>query len=169
MATPTHSNPMSTPLNNLPLNTQQPQQIDNSDLQDPLVQDVLKEFEQEVAAARNSRQYTQQMPPQQMPQQQMPPQQMPQQQMPPQQVPSYPNINYPTQYQTNKSYFDINIIKKSVIFSIIAVFIFYPGFMDILINKLPESIMLSFNKFDIYIRFILLALLYYGIIFFDYI
>jgi hypothetical protein len=172
MATPSHANPMSTPLNNLPLNTQQTQN-DVNDLQDPLVQDVLKEFEEEVAAARKApHQMMQQQQPQmmqqqpqmmhqqpQMMQQQQQPQMMPQQIQNPYQIPPYSD---------NKKYFDINIIKKSVIFSIIAVLIFYPCLYDFIVSKLPESIMDTFTKFDIYIKFILLCISYYLIIYFDY-
>ena len=84
---------MSTPLNNLPLKTQI--QGDNTDLQDPLVKDVLKEFEEELAASKKTQEYIPpvqhyQHPPQQMPQQiQQQPQQQQQQQQQQPHMPQY--------------------------------------------------------------------------------
>ena len=118
---------MSTPITNLPLKTQQ--NIDTNELQDPLVQDILKEFEEEVAAAKK------QIPQQSQPQVQPPvqPQPQPQPQVQQQMQPQY------IQLQKNNlwdKYINIDKIRVAIIITIIALSVLYTGILDSIFSKL---------------------------------
>lgn len=164
---PIINNPMSTPLNNIPLKSNQ--QMDQTELQDPLVQDVLKEFEEEVAAAKihtnNNIPLRPQNPNQQYQQQSPNPNQQYQQQLPihNQQYPVY-NI----QPNNDKKIIDYDYIKKSLIIGIISIFVFYPCFKFIY-SKFSENISNYLQTYDILIKgfilfIIIYILMYYNVI-----
>ena len=151
------SGSMSTPLNNLPLKTQQNIEQTDNDINDPMVQDVLNEFQEEIAVNNKSENtYTppvNQSPPQQM--YQTPPQMQniqAQQQM-------Y-NIKYNNQ-QGYQQYLNVDIAKKITIITIIVMIITYSNLFQTLYEKLPTSVFELIEHYDIYIKgFVLFIILY---------
>ena len=170
---------MSTPINTLPLKTQQTNVGDANDINDPLVQDVLSEFQEELMMSKQQSkpsqmsheqliQQQQMMLQQQMQQQQMQQQQfLKQQQPPPQQLlnTSY-NVN---KYDNISSYLDIEIAKKSLILVIVSLIIYNSGIINIIYEKLPDYLQDNLNNFDIYIKSVSLFLIIYVLSFFEYI
>jgi hypothetical protein len=160
---------MSTPINTLPLKTQQTNVSDSNDINDPLVQDVLSEFQEELMMSKQPKppqispdqlMYQQQM----MQQQQMQQQQLQRQQQPPPPTPH--NIN---KYDNISSYLDIEVAKKSLILVIVSLIIYNSGIINIIYEKLPEYLQDNLNSFDIYIKSISLFLIIYVLSFFEYI
>ena len=145
---------MATPINNLPLKTQ-PSLEEQKDLQDPLVQDVLKEFEEELNASKKSQ------PPLQPPPSPFPPhyQQPPQPQYaytPP--LPPKPSSKFPT--------LEMDLIKKTAIVVILIALIFYPCLLPFIYSKFPEKTSLILNTYDIYIKLVLLFTVIYLLYFY---
>ena len=173
---------MSTPINTLPLKTQQTNVSDSNDINDPLVQDVLSEFQEELMMSKRppiSPQMSQEqlIQQQQMQQQQMLQQQMQQQQMqqlqrqqqqppPPQSANTLSNIN---KYENMSSYLDIEVAKKSLILVIVSLIIYNSGIINIIYEKLPDYLQDNLNSFDIYIKSVSLFLIIYVLSFFEYI
>ena len=175
---------MSTPLNSLPLKTQQTNE-DNNDINDPMVQDVLNEFQEELNINRQQKapEFPQQTQHQNFtPHQGQPTPTYPQQIQQPINIPSKPIIqqnHYP--YQNNKytinysnnnfpyNYFDIEIIKQTAIIVIIAVLIFYTNIFMVFYDKLPDYIRDLVYKFDIYVRSGVLFIVLYILGFMEYI
>jgi hypothetical protein len=173
---------MSTPINTLPLKTQQTNVGDSNDINDPLVQDVLSEFQEELMMSKQFKppqisseqviQQQQMMLQQQMQQQQMQhqqiQQQMQQQQQQQQSSPHYPphNIN---KYDNILSYLDIEVAKKSLILVIVSLIIYNSGIINIIYEKLPDYLQDNLNNFDIYIKSVLLFVIIYVLSFFEYI
>lgn len=170
---------MSTPINTLPIKTQQTNVSDTNDINDPLVQDVLSEFQEELMMSKHPSkqpqmshdqviQQQQMMLQQQMQQQQMLQQQQ-QQQFQKQQPPP------PQQFQSSNtsynisSYLDIEIAKKSLILVIISLIIYNSGIINIIYEKLPDYLQDNLNNFDIYIKSVSLFLIIYVLSFFEYI
>lgn len=164
---------MSTPINTLPLKTQQTNVSDSNDINDPLVQDVLSEFQEELMMSKRppiSQQMSQEqliqqqqmMLQQQMQQQQMQQLQRQQQQPPPPQH----NIN---KYENMSSYLDIEVAKKSLILVIVSLIIYNSGIINIIYEKLPDYLQDNLNSFDIYIKSVSLFLIIYVLSFFEYI
>jgi hypothetical protein len=160
---------MSTPINTLPLKTQQTNVGDSNDINDPLVQDVLSEFQEELMMSKQPKppqispdqlMYQQQM----MQQQQMQQQQLQRQQQPPPPTPH--NIN---KYDNISSYLDIEVAKKSLILVIVSLIIYNSGIINIIYEKLPDYLQDNLNSFDIYIKSISLFLIIYVLSFFEYI
>ena len=109
---------MSTPISTLPLKTQPSNTAEANDINDPVVQDVLNEFQDELMMSKKSAMPQHpQMPP--MPPQQSypPPQHSPQY---PQQMYPHPPIYPPTpngngKYDSISAYVDTEVAKKSLI------------------------------------------------------
>lgn len=165
---------MSTPINTLPLKTQQTNVSDSNDINDPLVQDVLSEFQEELMMSKrppiSSPQMSQeqliqqqQMMLQQQMQQQQTQQLQRQQQQPP---PPQHNIN---KYENMSSYLDIEVAKKSLILVIVSLIIYNSGIINIIYEKLPDYLQDNLNSFDIYIKSVSLFLIIYVLSFFEYI
>lgn len=153
---------MATPLKNLPSNPQNANE-DVSDMNDPMVQDVLNEFQEELMTSQNSNQPIQTPPPiQQIPQQYQQP---------------INNIQYhqkPQIYRTEAkafpySYIDTNIVKKTLIIVIITLLVFSSTILSQIYEKLPYNIFEKIEPFDIYVKAILLFLILYSLFFFDYV
>ena len=180
---------MSTPLNNLPLKTQQSND-DSNDINDPLVQDVLNEFQEELNSSKKQnsndsaipvhQQIAFQQQNQQAQQQaQLQAQFQAQQQM---NMPSKPNIqnNYYPPPQNNKytinynqnnfpySYVDIDLVKKTAIIVITTILVFHTNVFLMIYEKLPDYIKDIVYRFDIYVRSIFLFLTLYVLGFFEY-
>lgn len=150
---------MSTPIDNIPLKTNNEITKDD-DSNDPIVQDVLKEFENELSTHKKNQQ---QPPPSPPPQQNYQiPQQQPQYHQPPPQQP----------YQMKKDkmiseYIDIDFIKKSLIIIIIIYIIAYSNVLIHLYNFLPLNIFNIFTEYDIYIKLLLLFIIIYFLYFYE--
>jgi preprotein translocase subunit SecF len=176
---------MSTPISTLPLKTQQSNTGDVNDINDPIVQDVLNEFQEELMISKQpktpqiSQQQQMLMQQQQQQQHQQMLMQQQQQQMlhqhPP--MPSHPpngnngsnGSNTINKYDSISSYLDTEVAKKSLILVIIAVIIYHSGIINTLYEKMPEYLQDNLNTFDIYIKSISLFSIIYVLSFFEYI
>jgi len=175
---------MSTPISTLPLKTQQVNSTDVNDINDPIVQDVLNEFQEELRHTSNQSKSYPQMP---SPQQQMPPQHSHHPQMPPHHPshPSYPPhpqmppMMYPQQnwsgksngnkYDSIASYLDIEVAKRSLILVIVSLIIYHSGIINIAYEKMPDYLQDNLTNFDIYIKSASLFSIIYVLSFFEYI
>jgi flagellar motor protein MotB len=169
---------MSTPISTLPLKTQQTNVGDTNDINDPLVQDVLSEFQEELMMSKQPKppqisqeqiiQQQQIMLQQQMQQQQM--QQLQRQQQQQQQQQQMANTTHNTsKYDNILSYIDIEVAKKSLILVIVSLIIYNSGIINIIYEKLPDYLQDNLNNFDIYIKSVSLFLIIYVLSFFEYI
>jgi hypothetical protein len=154
-----------------------------NDINDPIVQDVLNEFQEELMLSKQPRaplasQHPQH--PQQAPQphaSQQPPY-MPSQ-YPPQYPPASPHSHAsqhsPQQrggygkYDNISSYLDTEVAKKSLILVILAVIIYHSGIVNTVYEKMPEYLQDNLNNFDIYIKSASLFSIIYVLSFFEYI
>lgn len=154
---------MSTPINTLPLKTQQSNISETNDINDPLVQDVLNEFQEELMISKQhapQSQHMHQQPP-------MPPQQQyHNQQYQQQQHSNYKNNLNKSDYST---YLDTEIAKKSLILVIISLIIYNSGIINTVYEKLPDYLQDNLNNFDIYIKSLSLFAIIYVLSFFEYI
>jgi hypothetical protein len=162
---------MSTPISTLPLKTQTPGATEVNDINDPVVQDVLNEFQDELMMSKQSKSHPHM--PSHPPHPQMPP-------IPSQSYPSHsqhpypPSHPYPSHSHTNKydslsSYADVEVAKKSLILVILAVIIYHSGIITTVYEKLPDNLQDSLTSFDIYIKSISLFSIIYVLSFFEYI
>jgi hypothetical protein len=174
---------MSTPINTLPLKTQQSSTGDVNDINDPIVQDVLNEFQEELMISKqpktpqisHQQQQHQQMLMQQQQQQQHQQMLMQQQQQQMLQQPPMPPMppgnggNGLNKYDNVAAYLDTEVAKKSLILVIIAVIIYHSGIINTVYEKMPEYLHDNLNTFDIYIKSISLFSIIYVLSFFEYI
>jgi len=159
---------MSTLISSLPLKTQQTN-IENNDINDPIVQDVLNEFQDELMNSKQTNK-SQQMSPQQMLQQQQMQQQMLLQQPPMiHQQPNYNSRNNGNKYDNISAYLDTEVAKKSLKLVIITILIYHSGSNNNVNEKLPDYLQDNLNNFDIYIKSASLFSVIYILYFFEYI
>lgn len=142
---------MMTSLENIPLKTSSSPNNDDSD--DPLVKDILNEFNQEVN--------NQPLPSHNIPQQQPPP--------------SPPNdyvINNPNNCQIrsrqsqpppqkSSSFYNEDFLRKSAIIIIIVAFFFYPSIYNSIIEKLPIQLSNLLTTYDFYFKLFLVFIVIY--------
>jgi hypothetical protein len=157
---------------------------DANDINDPIVQDVLNEFQEELMLSKQPRTPQAQQPPyiplspQQQSQSQHP--QHPQQSQHPQHAsqhppmsphyPSYPSSPYGySKYDNISSYLDTEVAKKSLILVILAVIIYHSGIINTVYEKMPDYLQDNLNNFDIYIKSASLFSIIYVLSFFEYI
>ena len=154
---------MSTPISTLPLKTQPSGATEVNDNNDPVVQDVLNEFQDEIMMSKQSKSPTSHQHP---PHPQMPPH--PSQSYPPMHLypPSRANAN---KYDSVASYVDTEVAKKSLILVILAVIIYHSGIINTVYEKLPDNFQDHLSSFDIYIKSISLFSIIYVLSFFEYI
>jgi len=151
------SGSMSTPLNNLPLKTQKNIESTDNDINDPMVQDVLNEFQEELSVNINKPIIQQPIQVQQPQMQNI----QTQQQM-------Y-NIKYNNYNQDYNKYLNVDIAKKITITTIIVMIITYSNLLQIIYEKLPASILESIDIYDIYIKGSVIFIILYVLSLFDYI
>jgi hypothetical protein len=161
---------MSTPINTLPLKTQQTN-IDANDINDPIVQDVLNEFQEELHSSKQTNKAPMQMPSQQM--QLLQQQQMQQMQQQQQQGGMQGGLlpvskNNSNKFDNMSSYLDIEVAKKSLILVIISLIIYNSGIINTMYEKMPEYLQDNLNNFDIYIKSASLFTIIYILSFFEY-
>lgn len=178
---------MSTPLNTLPLRTQTTNE-EGSDISDPMVQDVLNEFQSELMMSQKSEQVQHQQPQHMQPQQVQQPQQQAQQPyqqpyqqpshlQPPPPMPYQPSsAYYPPQYTHKKksqdfpySLIDTEILQKTVIIIIIVILVYHTGLLFTMYEKLPLYVSELCEKFDMYIKILLIFVIIYALFVFSYI
>ena len=156
---------MSTPVNTLPLKTQQSNISETNDINDPLVQDVLNEFQEELMISK------QHAPPSQHMHHQQQPMMMPSQQQYHNQQYQQQHTNYKNNF--NKSdfslYLDTEVAKKSLILVIISLIIYNSGSINTVYEKMPDYLQDNLNNFDIYIKSLSLFAIIYVLSFFEYI
>jgi len=164
---------MSTPISTLPLKPQS--SGETNDINDPVVQDVLNEFQDELMMSKQSKSHPS------MPQQQPQYPSMPSQSYPPlpphsqhsqhSQHPSHQYPPYPSQskYDSISAYIDTEVAKKSLILVILAVIIYHSGIINTVYEKLPDNLQDNLTSFDIYIKSISLFSIIYVLSFFEYI
>jgi len=157
------SNPsMSTPINSIPLKTSKNMNDIEDDSSDPLVQDVLNEFQREISS--NTKHF--QPPPpqeQQIPIFHPPPQQAPIMHPPPSMIHHQP----PPLMVNKNNLINIEIAKKAAIITAVSLILFYPGlFTKICQNILPLNIQTILANYEFYIMisivFIIVYFLYYS-------
>ena len=147
---------MTTRLDDIPLKTMKtPNDNYSDDSDDPMVKDILNEFQQELEI--NSRQS-----PQQSYQQPPPPPQQPQQPTPSQ---SNYKINYPENNPKKTkqpfSYYNEDLLKKTAIIIIIVFIIFSPIFFPMMMEKLPAFIIPFIEPYEFYLKLLILAIIVY--------
>lgn len=152
-----NSTQMSTPIDTLPLKTTR----DSKDIEDPMVQNVLKEFEQEM--------YAQQPPPQHEVQQTVqfnePVQYV---QQPVQQVQHIPNSDHLNYSSTKgKNIFDMDIAKRAAIITFVSFVIYYSNISSYAINRLPDNVKHYTSGRELLINMIVVFLIFYTIIYFE--
>jgi hypothetical protein len=172
---------MSTPISTLPLKTQSSSTVEVNDINDPVVQDVLNEFQDELMMSKQSKSPQQPHPPlSQHSYPPMPPMHPPHPQHPysphsphsqhPQHhsYPPYPSQSKYDSMSGMSVYFDIEVAKRSLIFVILAVIIYHSGIISTVYEKLPDNLQDNLNSFDIYIKSISLFSIIYVLSFFEY-
>ena len=169
---------MSTPISTLPLKTQSSSTAEVNDINDPVVQDVLNEFQDELMMSKQSKSPQQPHPPLSQHSQHsyppMPPMHPPHPQhpySPHSQHPSYPPYPSQSKYDSMSgmsAYLDIEVAKRSLIFVILAVIIYHSGIINTVYEKLPDNLQDNLNSFDIYIKSISLFSIIYVLSFFEY-
>ena len=174
---------MSTPISTLPLKTQSSSTTEVNDINDPVVQDVLNEFQDELMMSKQSKSPQQPHPLSQHSQHSYPP--MPPMPPPHSQHPQHPysplsqhsqHHSYPPYPSQSKydsmsgisAYLDIEVAKRSLIFVILAVIIYHSGIINTVYEKLPDNLQDNLNSFDIYIKSISLFSIIYVLSFFEY-
>lgn len=144
---------MTTSLDDIPLKTMKNQ--DNNfmdDSEDPMVKDILNEFQQELEI--NNKQHQPQKPIIQSSTTEEPAA-----------YPAY-KINYnpinERKIKKEESYYNEEYIKKSVIIGIITFSIFSPVFFNIIIQKLPEFLRTIIETYELYVKLgVLLIAIYF--------
>jgi hypothetical protein len=172
---------MSTPISTLPMKTQQSGAAggagDANDINDPIVQDVLNEFQEELMISKQPK-FPQSMPPQMPPSHMLPPPQYPPSPYPSMAYPPHsPNMNgghggnnnNNNKYDNISSYLDTEVAKRSLILVILAVIIYHSGIINTVYEKMPEYLHENLSNFDIYIKSISLFSIIYVLSFFEYI
>jgi len=161
---------MSTPTSTLPLKTDRTSSPDQSDINDPIVQDVLNEFREELITSKNKEASKQTQHNNQIQEQQQYQQQQYQQQQYQNDV-NNQNKNVVTEKNENfpYSHIDFDIIKKSLVIVIISILIYNTGIINNLYEKMPEYLHENLNIFDIYIKSVSLFVSIYILTLFQYI
>lgn len=142
---------MATPINNLPLRTQISTD-EQKDIQDPMVQDVLKEFQEELNASNRIQQQQVQQSPQYNIIHQQP----------------INNVLSSSHVSSNNIYkFDIDIAKKTLIIVLIVGLLSYnSNLLFSLYSKLPEKIDEYFKSYDNIVKLFILFIIYYLLFFY---
>ena len=163
-------NNMITPIEKVPLKTSNINiTTDMSD--DPIVKDVLTEFEKELSLnnqSNNNYQINNNQPQQQY--QPSQPQQLPQQ--PQQQLPQQPQYQpsqqqqLPQQRQNQVNYIDNILITKTFIICIIIAIVTNPYIYSTIISKIPENISGILDSYNYIIKIIMIFIIIYGLMFY---
>jgi len=144
---------MTTSLDDIPLKTSKNNDNIVDDINDPMVKDILNEFEQELEI--NTKQQIQ-------PKEEYTVKYQSQQQY--DDIPIKPIKKIQSK---NISYYNEIYIKKTAIIIIIVGFIFSPIVFSTLIEKLPSSFTPIFQNYNFYIKLLLLFIIIYILLFYN--
>ena len=162
---PQQSNIMLTSLDKIPLKSSNINTADDMS-DDPIVKDVLNEFEKELSLNEQKSNYNinynQQQPQQQIPQQQIPQQQIPQQQIP---TPQYQQQRF-SGSQNKNNYIDNVLLTKTFIICIIIALITNPVIYSTIISKIPINISIIFETYNYVIKLALIFITIYLFMFY---
>ena len=167
---------------------------EQNDINDPVVQDVLNEFREELLSSKNKESgiNSHNMRQQNIPQNMMPHQLINNQQfynnqgMPPNIPPNMSgnnqnqqqNIFYPPfisspPHNMNKNdymmYIDIELIKKNIIIVLIVFLIYNSGIINNIYDKIPDYLQENITTFDVYIKTTLIFIILYTISYLGYV
>ena len=163
---PQQSNIMLTSLDKIPLKTSN---INNTDdmSDDPIVKDVLNEFEKELSLNEQKSNYNinynQQ---QQLPQQQMQLPQQQQMQLPQQQQMQLPQQQRISIHQNKNNYIDNILLTKTFIICIIIALITNPVIYNTIISKIPINLSTIFESYNYVIKLGLIFITIYLFMFY---
>jgi hypothetical protein len=130
---------------------------------DPIVRDVLSEFEKELAMTTGNNyqiNYDQQQQQPQLQQQQQLPQQPPQQPLQEQQLPQ------PKIAKKQDFHIDNEIVVKVFIICIIVALVTNPYIYSTILSKIPENISLILDNYNYFIKLIIIFIVLYLLIFY---
>lgn len=149
---------MATPINSLPLKTTQE---NTNDLDDPLIQNVLKEFEDEA-----HQQIQESLPQQnyQEPQQHQIIYEQPQQIQQSQKLQQSQELNY---NKIQQKLIDIDFVKKAAIITIIVFLLQYNNIISIILSRLPESINSYVSGKEFILNILLMFIIFYSLMYFN--
>ena len=144
---------MTTSIDNIPMKTNT-NDIPNDDSDDPIVKDILNEFQQELKSVNQepSTNYNINYQP--------PPPPSPPPQQPPSRPPIYQQLQQPPK-RTSSSFYNEDLIRKTGIIIIIIAMVFSPLILPAFINKLPPSISLIIDNYQFYFKLLLLFIIIY--------
>jgi len=148
-------NNMITPIDKIPLKTTGGSSDDSTD--DPMIRDVLNEFEQELAIneSQSSRYKINEQKPVYQPQSH-------------QQSPQPQQLQQPVvKAQKNKSYIDNELVVKSFIICIVIAIIINPYIFSTILSKVPENISVMLNSYDYFIKLSLIFVAIYVLFFYN--
>ena len=154
-------NNMITSIDKIPLKTSG-SNITEDMTDDPIVKDVLNEFEKELSLNEQTIKNNYQINNNQYQQPQMQPQQPPQ--MQPQQQPQMQQPQMQQQQQIN--YIDNILITKTFIICIIIAIIINPYIYNTIISKIPENISIILDNYNYIIKIILTFIILYALMFY---
>ena len=155
------NNIMITSIDKIPLKQNGGGAVTDDMTDDPIVRDVLSEFEKELAMTTGNNyqiNYDQQQPP---PQQE---QQLPSQ--PLQQPLSLPQPPQPKIAKKQDFHIDNEIVVKVFIICIIVAFVTNPYIYSTILSKVPENISLLLDNYNYFIKLIIIFVVLYLLIFY---
>ena len=152
-------NNMITSIDKIPLKTSGGNITDDM-ADDPIVKDVLNEFEKELSLNEQTNNYhinNNMKQPHFQPQQSQQPQQLQQPQQPQQPQP---------QKQSQINYIDNILINKTFIICIIVAIIINPYIYNTIISKIPDNISVILENYNYIIKIILIFIILYALMFY---
>ena len=163
-------NNMITPIDKIPLKTSNANITDDMS-DDPIVKDVLNEFEKELSineqTANNYKINVNQMQQQQQQQYQQQQQQQPQMQYQQQQQMQYqPPMQQLSKNQQSINYIDNVLLTKTFIICIIIGLFTNPYIYNTIISKIPENISVMLDSYNYIIKIILIFISLYALMFY---
>ena len=151
-----NSSQMSTPISSLPLKTNQQE----SDIEDPLIQTVLKDFEDNIAPQQTIP-VIEELPQQPLPNIYQDPPEKP--------INNFNELNYNNVGNEKKKLLNLEILKKAAIISIISFFVFYQNIFGILLSKFPDSVTEYIKGNEFLIHMIISFTIFYILLFYGFI
>jgi hypothetical protein len=143
---------MTTPINTLPLKTALTQS-NETDLDDPMIQNVLREFEDEMVSSKQA---------------ELPQQQFQESLQPKPIIPQYtPQPNHYYEPKVAKKLFDMDVAKKTLIIAIIVFLLQQNNVLSILITRLPESLNTYISGKELLINFLIIFSIFYAILYLE--
>jgi hypothetical protein len=156
-----NQNNMITSIDKIPLKSSSNGQ-NTDDLTDPIVRDVLNEFEHELSLHEKQSKYT--INDNKIPEQQIPSQPLQQQQYQPSQYTAPPQQKQQTQ---SINYINNELLTKTFIICIVIALITNPYIYETIINKIPSNISSLLDTYNYIIKIIILFISIYAMMFYN--